>query len=74
MKEVKSSNIHSVDHQDGTLTIKFHSGAEWDYSDVPAELHAKMMEAHDRGESIGKFFHANIRNQFKATKRESQND
>lgn len=71
MKEIKgSSNIAAIDHVDGKLYVKFHSGAEYDYPDVPADLHARMMAAHDAGESVGKFFHAHIRNKFTGTKRE----
>ena len=71
MKEIKnSSNIHSVDHSDGKLTVKFHSGAIWDYHDVPEALHTEMMKIHDEGGSVGSFFHHRIKSVFKATKRE----
>lgn len=72
MKEVKSSTIHAVDHDGSKLTMHFKSGGVYDYPDVPKDLHDRMIAAHDAGESIGKFFHAHIRNNFKATKREAQ--
>ncbi len=72
MKEVKSSNLEAVHHEGSTLSIRFKGGAIWDYQHVPTDLHVKMMEAHDKGESIGKFFHAHIRNKFAATKRDEK--
>jgi hypothetical protein len=74
MTPVKSSNLEAVHHEGSTLSIRFKGGAVWDYQDVPKELHDRMMAAHDAGDSIGRFFHANIRHQFKATKRETPND
>jgi len=69
MKEVKSSNIHAIDHEDGTLKIQFKDktgapGATYHYPDVPASVHADLMAA----ESHGKHFLAHIRNQFKGEK------
>lgn len=72
MKEVKSSNIAKIGHDGKTLTIEFKGSGTYDYADVPAELHDKMMAAHDVGESVGKFFHAHIRNKFTGVKREEQ--
>ncbi len=69
MKPINSSNIHSVGYDNGKLSVKFHSGATWDY-ECPEELHTRMMAAHDAGESVGKFFHAHVRNKFAGTKRE----
>lgn len=72
MRPVKSSTIESVDHDGKQMTVKFKSGATYDYPDVPKDLHDRMMEAHDRGESIGKFFHANVKRAgFTAIKRET---
>lgn len=70
MKPVNSSNLHSVGYDNGKLSIRFHSGAEWTYADVPEELHTRMMAAHDAGESVGQFFHKHVRNKFTGTKRE----
>jgi hypothetical protein len=61
MTEIKSSTIAAVDHDGKQLTVKFKSGATYDYPDVPKELHDRMMAAHDAGESIGKFFHEHIK-------------
>ena len=75
MTPVKSSTIDSVDHDGDKLTVKFKSGATlYDYPDVPKELHDRMMAHHAEGGSIGKFFHANIRNVFKHQKREEKSD
>lgn len=61
MTPVKSSQIAEVDHDGTQLTVKFHSGAIYDYADVPKELYDRMMVAHDAGESIGKFFHKHVK-------------
>jgi hypothetical protein len=70
MKQVKSSTICAVDYDGDKLTLKFKSGGIYDYPDVPKELHDRMMAVHDAGESIGKFFHANIRDVYSHKKRE----
>ncbi len=66
MKEVKSSNIDAIGHENGTLTIRFKGGGTYDYPDVPAELHDKFVNA----ESCGKFFQEHIRGKFTGKKRE----
>lgn len=61
MKDVKgSSNIEAVGHKDGVLTVKFKGGGTYEYADVPADLHDKMIAA----ESAGKFFHAHVKGKF----------
>jgi hypothetical protein len=75
MTEIKSSTIAAVDHDGKQLTVKFRSGATYDYPDVPKELHDRMMAAHDAGESIGKFFYEHVKNGgFSFTKREDEKD
>ena len=69
MKQVTSSTIDSVAHDGKQLTVQFKSGGVYDYPDIPKELHDRMMAAHDAGESIGKFFHANIKGNFAHKKR-----
>ena len=66
MMPVSSSNISAVgyDGQTRTLTIEFKSGGRHAYADVPAELHKAMMAA----ESVGKFFHANIKSAFQSSR------
>lgn len=63
MKEVRSSNIHSIDHQNGTLMIRFCNkdgtlGNLYHYADVPEQVHADLMAA----------FLAHIRDNFKGVK------
>lgn len=62
---VKSSNIKAVgyDPQSRALTVEFHSGAQHRYDDVPPEHHQGLIEA----DSVGKYFHANVRSAFKST-------
>ncbi len=48
----------------GTLAIRFKSGQEYRYEKFPAQLAEDFFGA----ESVGKFFHANIRGQFKGVK------
>jgi len=63
---VKSSNIRSVgyDPATSTLEVEFSSGGVYRYPQVPAEIHAAMIKA----ESVGKFFHACVRDKFPAFK------
>ncbi len=66
MFKVDSSNINSVGYDTKTrkLRIKFNNKTVHDYIDVAPELFNDLMDA----DSIGKFFHANIRNKFKGEK------
>lgn len=59
---VTSSNIAGVgyDAATGALTVQFHSGAIWQYSDVPPKTYAELMT----GEGIGARFAADIRAQY----------
>lgn len=65
LKPVKSSNIAALgyDPEAKALTVQFKSGALHRYADVPPETHAEMLDA----ESIGKYFHANVRSAFKSS-------
>ena len=67
---VKSSQVKSVGYHPEykTLAVTFHGGAIYQYHDVPADIHARMMKA----ESIGKFLHAEIKGKFKHTKVEAK--
>lgn len=58
-----SSNIESLGYCPDTqrLRIKFKSGGQYTYADVPQEAY----DAFSQAESIGKHFHSNIRGQFK---------
>ena len=68
MFKVSSSNIDSVGYDTATrkLRIAFKNKATFDYLDVAPELFNDLMDA----DSIGKFFHANVKNKFKGKKRE----
>lgn len=68
MKEVTSSNISHIGHEGTTLTVRFKNGTEWNYHDVPAEVHAELMGAN----SIGSYFAAKIRRAYKATKKNQE--
>lgn len=59
---VQSSNIKSVgfepgEDDEGTLEIEFTNGKVYQYKNVPAQVHAELMEA----ESVGGYFHRSIR-------------
>jgi hypothetical protein len=70
MKEVSSSQIHSVGHdpETNTLRIRFKDrthkngvivpGSTYEYDGVPAEVHAGLLAA----ESVGAHFGTHIRN------------
>lgn len=60
MHSVTSSNIAAVGHEGRHLRIQFHSGKTHEYEDVPPEIHEQMLKA----DSVGKFFHAHVRNGF----------
>lgn len=65
MKLVDSSNLSHVGYADGVLSIRFKSGGEWAYHDVPPEVHAAMMAA----DSVGSYFHNHIKSKFKGMKK-----
>jgi hypothetical protein len=56
---VDSSNIKSVGYDAAleTLEVEFLSGAIYQYQNVPARVHARLM----RAESKGKFFNAHVK-------------
>ena len=68
MFKVSSSNIDSVGYDTTTrkLRIAFKKGTVHDYIDVAPELFNDLMDA----DSVGKFFHVNVRNKFKSKKKE----
>ncbi len=57
---VESSNIVSVGWNNGTLEIEFIKGKLYQYMGVPKEVYTNML----RAESVGKYFHANIRSKY----------
>jgi hypothetical protein len=64
---VDSSNIASIgyDQSSGTVEIEFRSNGQiWQYYDVPEIIYNEFRIA----ESLGKAFHAMIKNQFKAAR------
>lgn len=69
LKPVRSSNISAVGHDpvSSTLAVKFTSGKVYHYHDVPADVHAGLLEA----ESIGSHFAKNIRPNFSFTPQET---
>ena len=64
MKEVVSSNIHSVGYENGILQIQYRGGGIYNYFDVPKTLFEHLMKA----ESKGRFVNANINKKFKYEK------
>jgi hypothetical protein len=67
---VTSSNIRSVgyDPSSKVLEVEFSNGGVYQYADVPGQVYADLEAA----ESVGRYFSANIRNAFKATRIEHQ--
>lgn len=65
-RDVNSSNIRSIgyDFSSSTLEIAFHSGGTWEYYDFPESAWHEF----DSAESHGKYFNANIRNQFRESR------
>lgn len=57
---VVSSNVVAIAWADNTLYIHFHNGRTYAYLDVPEQTATNMVAA----ESVGKFFHANVKNSY----------
>ena len=58
MIPVSSSNLAAVGYENGTLNVRFHSGALYEYSNVPVSVYQNLMNA----ASHGSYFSAHIRN------------
>ena len=65
-QEVESSNIDAVKHDanEQALYVVFVSSAHYRYGNVPRSVYDALLNA----ESVGKYFYANIRNAYPATK------
>ena len=63
---VSSSNIRSIgyDAEAQVLEIEFISSGVYQYSDVPEQVHERLMSARSKGS----FFSANIRDRFQTRK------
>ncbi len=66
MQAVESSNILEVGYDENAevLYITFKSGDTYTYDMVPVHVYEEMLSA----ESVGKYFHKNIRGQYDFTK------
>lgn len=65
-KVENSSNIEQVDYDGNTLvlTVHFKNGGKYQYAGVPPGIFEKFTEA----ESLGSFFHKNIRSKYDSKK------
>lgn len=63
---VTSSNVVSVGYDPNTLTleVEFKGDSVYQYFDVPEAVYLALMQA----SSIGKFMHANIKNNYRYAK------
>ena len=70
-KSIKSSNINSVgyDIEKQILELEFSNGGIYRYIDVDMKTVVEFIFA----DSIGKYFHSNIKSNFKYVKGESNN-
>lgn len=61
-----SSTIKSIgySYETQTLEIEFHRGGVYQYADVPQATYQEFISV----DSVGSYFHANIKTQFTATK------
>ena len=48
------------DDETGVLWVEFHTGRAYSYADVPYGVHRELLDA----ESAGRYFAANVRNDF----------
>jgi len=66
LKDVASSNISAIGYAPaeegglGILTVRFSTGATYEYDDVPTEVGEEIFNA----ESIGRFFFQKVRNYY----------
>ena len=60
---VDSSNISSIGYDDNSMTleIEFHSGAIYQYFDVPLPVYEGMMEATSKGQYLAQNIKGNYR-------------
>ncbi len=67
---VESSNIKAIGYDEATetLTVKFLTDKEYEYSGVEKEHFHKMLLA----ESVGKYFHREIRPNFECKKKRKE--
>ncbi len=65
--QIKSSNIKKAeyDSEHRVLAVTFKNDTVYDYFDVHQETIEELIKA----ESVGKFFHANIKNNYECKKR-----
>lgn len=63
---VSSSDVAEIGYDMATMTLEvaFHSGGVYQYFDVPEIVYQEFA----RASSIGKFFHANIKNNYRYAK------
>ena len=54
-KPVQSSNVESVAYAEGALWVRFLSGSEYRYADVPESVFWGMMAARSKGEFLNQF-------------------
>lgn len=64
MTDVVSSNIEAVGWRNGTMRVRFNSGAVWEYADVPEEVFDEVKNS----PSVGSTFYSQVRNTYAATR------
>ena len=64
--ELDSSNLREAEYDPfmKTLTLRFHTGGDYEYVNVERELFNELKEA----ESAGRFFHSKIRGKYEFLK------
>ena len=60
--KVKSSNIHAIGFDNGTLTVHFKNGGVYDIPDVPEDLHKQFMDDKFEKENHTRPLNADIKN------------
>ena len=69
--EVKTSSVINeigYDKQLKYLFVQFKGGRTYQYYEVPSIIFEKMKDIVAKGESIGKYFSANVRKKYKSAK------
>ena len=66
-QEVESSMLVSIgyDHYREVLEVEFKHGAVYEYYDVPNDVYHTMITRNERGESVGSWFAARVKQSYR---------
>jgi hypothetical protein len=59
--KVNSSNLEAIGFTGNVLFVEFKTGSVYSYAPVSEEHYKEMLRLNEAGESVGKYFHKNIK-------------